>query len=277
MLELRLRTLAPVLDHFAVVACTKTHQGESADRGFIADGFTGALLATRNVKSASLHWVNPDTSLHDRHNGRTYERPTDERGPVGTIWFAKLERQHRDGCRDAALAWTTDPDTTVMVSDVDEIPSVEVVAELGGDLGAAMFATERWWTMEQRMHSGSLNFLHPYQPWLGTCVSRLADLHPQEMRDARTTVDLDDAQCGVIGGSRGWHLSWFGTDAERERKIKTFSHAELRDADPADWRARGVHANGEQLVRLSDAEMAELSWPSPMTDGTFVVPEEWRA
>lgn len=271
MLELRMRTLAETVDAFLVVACTLTHQGEPARCDEIADAYTAARDATGVASDrARLWWVAPDTSIQRGY--RTHLRPAGERGPVLSPWFQDIEHKHRDACRDAALSWTTDRDAIVMVSDVDEIPDVETVRTLP----ELMRMKDGWVTCEMRMHSTSLGLLHPVQPWFGTCVSRLRDLEPQNMRDARTTVGTEQQSIDVVGPpSRSVHLSWFGTDSERARKLETFSHAEiyLRGDDPADWRAAGTHANGEVLQPV---EFDTLPWPAPLVDGTFEIPEEWK-
>jgi hypothetical protein len=261
--ELRCRTLAPVVDQFVAVRCTKTHQGQPADLTRIPlDLLVEFPLCGYVFEPDMTGW------------------PEGERGGVGSRFYQKIEAQHRDSCRDAALTVTDDPDTIVMVSDVDELPhpdQVQGFAELSA--GFARIGMRRgWFTFAQRMHSTALDYLHPVQPWYGTCATTLGELQPQAMRDARTTVDLADTDMGIVGLG-GWHISWCGTDEERQRKLETFSHAEIaaRGEDPADWRARGVHANGEQLVRCDFPGL--LDWPAPLVDPSlgFTIPESWRS
>lgn len=266
MMELRLATLKHVTDAQIAVRSTLTHQGQPAN----LEPIPARLL--RMFPSLREYRVTPERDLRT-HTGHVIVRPPDERGPVHTVFFQKIEKAHRDACKDAARMVTSDPDAVVLVSDVDEIPKPEIVAELGSDLGAAMFDACPWWTLAMRMHSTSLRLLHPHQPWLGTCASRLRDCAPQAQRDARTTVDLEDAECGVVLDA-GIHASWLGTDEQRRKKLDTFSHAELRDADPAEWRARGVHANGEVLTPCEYLD-PEMWWPEPLRDGTFVPPSAW--
>lgn len=270
MLELRLRTLAPVADHFCVVACRRTHQGEMADRDQIVDAFSRAFLAAGSAQrgAASLHWVEPNM----------VGRPEGERGGVGSGWYNKIEADHRNGITNAVRECTQDPQAIVLMSDVDEIPRPAVVEALPLIMPSEWNAVLPIYVFEQRFHSTALELLHPQQPWLGTCAARLAALDtctPQAIRDARGT--LFEQERSLPDG--GIHLSWCGTDEERERKLRTFSHAEIAvsGGDPADWRARGVHANGEPLRRLSAEEMLALDWPAPISDGSFVPPTSWHA
>lgn len=278
MLELRLRTVGCAVDAVIAVACTKTHQGDDADVEGITNAFYSAVLKANMPRPTHLHWVEPQLNLYDGTIGRTYVRPKDERGPAGSFWFQKVEQAHRNGCADAARWWSTDEDTIVCVSDVDEIPDVDMLQTLARGW---VCDQSPWWTFPMRMHSTALDLLHPQQPWFGTTVSRLKDLRPQEMRDARTTIGLPNQSILPVGSdlshSRSVHLSWMGTDEERATKLRTFSHAEHADWDHARGRAEQKHINGEQLVRFTDEQMAELWWPVPIADGSFVVPESWRA
>lgn len=272
MLELRLRTLAPVVDQFIAVVCTHSHQGQQADSEQITTSFYRAREtyydASPGTASVALHIFRPDMSGW----------PKGARGGAGTPEYQKIERQHRDSCLDAVRTVTDDPDTVVLVSDVDEIPMPEYVALIAkGWLQDGC----PWWTFGLRNHSTALDLLHPLQPWWGTTISRLSDCRPQEMRDARTTLnDPPTATILGVGGSLdrpvGIHCSWFGTDEERQRKLETFSHAELAHVDLAQQRRDGLHVNGEQLVRCEFPDPS-LWYPKPLLDGTFTIPESWRA
>lgn len=268
MLELRLRTVGPYVDHVVVVGCERTHQGERADVRQIMDSYAHAYRAYGRPTPISFHWVAPQNVL-DR-GGRLLERSPDERGPAGSPWFQHIERQHRDGMLTAVRDVTCDPDTVVLMSDVDEIPAPAAIA------AARSILAERaaWLVFGQRFHSTALDLLHPQQPWWGTCATRLADMRPQEHRDARTTIGTRDQSVQTIRDA-GVHLSWFGSDEERRRKLETFSHAELRDGDPAEWRRSRVHANREPLRRLSVEESWPLWYPRPLLDGSFKIPDGW--
>lgn len=264
MLELRARTLATVVDLFVVVMCTRTHQGELARVDYETDRLV-------------MSWAYPNGWLgrpFSTHYVEVGPLPQGERGGVGSSHYQRIERAHRDGVRDACVAAGVPGDAIVMVSDVDEIPAAYCVDELDAMIDLMERHDGRHWlVLEQRFHSTALDLLHPQQPWLGTCVSRLTHCRPQEQRDARGDLE----RCESISEG-GWHLSWFGTDMERQRKLDTFSHAELRGRfDPAEARIARTHANGEPLRQLSLAELQSLDWPAPLLDGTFVAPAHWWA
>lgn len=293
MAELRMRTLADVVGVFVAVQCSHTHQGERLDdalRHSQEEDFR------RLGDDLRVKWfgytVNPSMLLK-RGQGVTIERPPGHRGEARTPFFQHIEKQHRDGVKEAVLAITDDPDTMVMVSDVDEIPDPEWVRRLSTwaafDPELAIANMYRWFVFPMRFHSTALDLLHPQQPWWGTCVAKLRDLEPQAMRDARTTIGSPDQSVGLVAGvgndpdrrpelldPSGWHFSWFGTDEERQRKLDTFSHAELRGWDHARGRAMHRHSNGERLTLIDRDRWHELEWPLPIANGQFSVPQEWR-
>jgi len=272
MMELRLRTLAGAADRHVAVFCARTHQGEQVplDRNaYVLTTGRQAREQSRNYLWAaemagrlSYYCVIP--TMAQTRGGRVVVRPEDERGGAGTPWYQHIERQHRAGIVPAVETLSLLPDDLVMVSDVDEIPHPETVRALPYRMGG-----ERpgWQVMQQRFYSTCLGLTHPHQPWLGTTVSRVDGLRPQEMRDAMGDLPTIPRA--------GWHFSWFGTDADRARKLDSFSHAELRGVwDPVEGRRTGHHANGEELGPAPDGWAAGL--PGPIMDGTFSVPEEWR-
>lgn len=179
----------------------------------------------------------------------------DGRGGHGTPWYQWIERQHRNGIGTLVdLLGLTGADV-VMVSDVDEIPDPAALPDLAGIEAPA--------AVPMRMHGFALDYLYPLE-WRGTTVSRADQLAPQAHRDWRYRLP---------GKGKGWHLSWLGDLTERQRKLRSFSHAELADLDvDACWR-NGVHANGEQLTRC---DVDDLDWPGPLFDG-FPIPPSWRS
>jgi hypothetical protein len=256
MMELRLRTLDHVVDRFIPVQSTVTHQGQPIPASFLA------------------YPIGPDIPACDPPRVIPIAAyPEGARGGADSPLYQQVERQQRDGVRQAVLdVLGTDAGHTpiVMVSDVDEIPSPDAVADLE-ELLELIAPPTGWLVLEQRFHSSHLDWLHPQQPWLGTCAARLTDLRPQAMRDARGQRD----RIGQVYDG-GWHLSWMGSDEERQLKLDTFSHAELRGRyDPAASRALRRHANGEQLIPMTLAEIGTETWPAPIVDGTFNIPPDW--
>lgn len=274
MLELRMLTLGSLVDTYVVVACTTTHQGEPADVGLISGAFHEAKAMVRLPVPVELYWVEPSMILE--RAGHLYERAPGERGPAGTRWFQHIERQHRDGIVDAVTSVVgDDPNTVVVMSDVDEIPTPESVARYHAWPMHEPETVTAWLVHAQRFHSAALDLLHPIQPWWGTCAALLGACEPQAHRDARTRIGEADQRVHIVERG-GWHFSWFGTDAERQRKLDTFSHAELRGRfDPRASRETHRHSNNELLRKLNLVETMALDWPAPLVEGRMPLPKYW--
>jgi hypothetical protein len=272
MLDLRVKTLEHVVDRFIGIVCERTHQNQEWD--------FGVAVEQLREQGADVFVFEPSQKLERGPGGAkgpiVWTREPSQRGPAGSPWFQHVERQHRNAARTALESRNiTSSHHLVMVSDVDEIPDPHVVGDVLSILD--VLPPGRAATCEQRFHSGALDVLHPQQPWYGTVICRASDVMPQLQRNARTTIGERHQEITPIPKA-GVHLSWFGTDAERQWKLDSFSHAELRGKfDPAAARRTLTHSNGEELRRLSLAEMQRLWWPRPLLDGSFDPPRHWWA
>lgn len=251
MEDLRRRTLAGTVDGHVAVVCSLTHQG---DPNPILDD--PRLLEA--VRSGEAQIVSPT---------RRFPHGWTTGSIAGQPYFQLIERQHRSLARMAVVrTWPRLPaDSIVLVSDVDEIPAPEAVGRAEEKIrrkgGAFVF--------EQRFHSTRLTLLHPQQPWLGTIATTLAECAPQQQRNARGPLQ----EWGRVIRDGGWHLSWFGTDEDRDRKLRSFSHGELvGDFDPAAGRANQEHSDGQPLRAVPYP--GDYDWPAPLHDG-FPIPGEW--
>lgn len=229
MAELRVQTMRDHVDTMVAVSCNLTHQSK---------------LAHNYPPPSGCEWVIVEA-----------DPIPDGRGGHGTHWYQWIERQHRDGMRQAVVGASARD--LVLISDVDEIPDPTRLGEL------EKVAQETPVAIPMRMHGFALDYLYP-RPWRGTTASLVCDLAPQAHRDWRHRLP-------EAGG--GWHLSWMGDLDEKRRKLESFSHAELADLDLEDCYRNARHANGEQLIRI---DPDDYFWPAPMFD-TFTPPPSWWA
>jgi hypothetical protein len=177
------------------------------------------------------------------------------RGGAHTPYYQWIERQHRDGMARVDVARSD----VVLISDVDEIPDPTRLDRIAA-------AAEGWpVAVPMRMHGFALNYLYP-TAWRGTTASIGSELAPQAHRSWRHKLP---------GIGAGWHLSWMGDLAEKERKLRSFSHAELADLDLENCYQRGIHANGEVMRQLTRDEVLALDWPEAFNK--FPVPASWWA
>lgn len=238
-LDARVATLADCdVEHLAVLA-NRSHQGDvwpvetiQEWRGHAADA--GAWTVTVAL---------------DQFDDRT-------RGGAGRPDYQVRERAHRDGAVNAVAHLGLDSTALIALSDVDEIPNPALLCAIE----PADIPDDFVLCLAMRMHPWRAEWLYP-GPWLGTTIAQpvtVAEHGLQWMRDMRGTD-----QCRVLGGdnlSGGWHLSWWGDDADRLRKLLTFSHAELayRQGDMEWLAARGIDING---VSLLPCDPTALDWP----------------
>jgi beta-1,4-mannosyl-glycoprotein beta-1,4-N-acetylglucosaminyltransferase len=124
----------------------------------------------------------------------------------------------------------------VLVSDVDEIPTVAAVRRAGEVLSAAQ--ARSLLIFEQRMFYFRLNFELVWSrklPWLGTAAALFGQA--KSINGLRTTgrnTRGRHAQ-GFDRGARvlqvpdaGWHFSYLGGDAALDQKLAAYAHQESR-------------------------------------------------
>lgn len=201
--------------------------------------------APKVAPPAGVDWVTVDAA----------PIPDGSRGGNGTPYYQWIERQHRNGI--AQLIHQCAATDVVLVSDVDEIPMPDTLP----DIAAA--AAHGPCAVPMRMHGFAVDYLYP-APWVGTTASNAAALAPQAHRHWRHQLPK---------AGHGIHLSWMGSIDEKERKLRSFSHAELHALDVEDCWKSGTHANGETLRRLTRAETLALEWPV----ADFDPPPSWWA
>lgn len=117
--------------------------------------------------------------------------------------------------RDYALSQlhSLPPDATVILSDVDEIPNPGRLKELAANL-------ERPISLDMMYLMFSPN-LHWKQVWRKPKLSRVCDI--ESIEALRQNDGLP------IALAAGWHLSSQGTVSDNIRKLKSFSHTEMKD------------------------------------------------
>lgn len=233
MLNLRYLTLREHVDAMVAVSCNLTHQGapnpcEPPPNGL--DLVWCVVMAENFPEGQVSQW--------------------------GAPYWCWIEAQHRNliveqlPCCLAAHGIELDrQDDYVMLSDLDEIPDPRYFAEIKA--GVNLYGKV---SIPQRMHGFAIDYLYPNR-WVGTTVSKFGDMRPQEDRESRYQ--------GLLLGN-GWHFSWFGDVETKQRKARSFSHGELANLDVAHCYEEAIHANGEQLIRLTDEQLHEMSWPEPM-------------
>jgi hypothetical protein len=160
--------------------------------------------------------------------------------------------------RNAAMPLLRDlpGDTLVITGDLDEIPRRDMISAFGG-IPLVLQADHLVYSLKWR---------HARLPiWEGTTLIRRQDM--PSIWDVRFSAMRPDIRRAPRGG---WHLSYFGTPADRERKMRHYAHQELlhlADKVGEILPLNHLHVDGSDLV------MYEGGWPSWAADG--LAPAHW--
>jgi len=201
LLRLRMACLEGVVDGFVAVEAHQTHAGKPKPLYLSGEG----PADLRGHPKLSVHAVDLPVGFSD------WERDQHQREAIG----------------DALRALGAAPDDVVLVSDVDEIPTVDAVRRARDALARATARTLL--IFEQRLFYFRLNYELVWSrkmPWLGTAAARFG--HARSINGLRTTgrntrgrhargFDRDARVFRVPDG--GWHFSYLGGDEFLRQKL----------------------------------------------------------
>jgi hypothetical protein len=206
ILELRLRELAPAVDHFVIVEAMTTHKG---DRKPLYYAENAARFRAWHDKI--IHVVVADMPEGD--------------GPPGwrrrEMWQRNAILRGLRGAKD---------DDMVLISDADEIPRAGLIPPVAAWLADTDGGVV---TFSQKLYYYNLNTHAPDRPWPGTRAARYADVRALSPHIIRNGMGQPDPIYPnyAAAPSGGWHFSYFG-DAEHIRNKQTqFLHQELVTPD----------------------------------------------
>jgi beta-1,4-mannosyl-glycoprotein beta-1,4-N-acetylglucosaminyltransferase len=212
VLELRLSILDQYVDTFVLVESEVTHIG------------TPKELYFEKNKERYARWLPKIRHVIAR------DMPTDN-----DPWSREKHQRH---CVLEGLEDIPD-DATIMISDVDEIPNMNVAHMIGN----------KTTTCHMHMFEYSFKYTFTGEPWFGTVMTSCKEfkaLQPNFFRDFRwrfATIPF-----------AGWHLSSFGDADMVYKKLKTYAHAN----DPGrehqtlenikKYIEEGIHHTGGRLI-----------------------------
>ncbi len=180
LLELRLEELDPVVDVFGIVEMPKTFSGNPKPLNLTNN--IGRFAKWREKIRICVPVAVPD--------GRDHV----------VDWFQRRQTSH--------FIVNCDANDTVMLSDVDEIPSVDAIREyLDDDPGYPC-------CLIHKLYYYRVNLYDP-APWPATVIAPRyalgADPDMQKLREARGTLPRIE--------NGGWHFSWLGTPEQILSKL----------------------------------------------------------
>lgn len=242
-LEMRLKELEDIVDLFVVVEGSLTFQGDQRSLSL-----PSILDSTRFIPWKDK--IRPVYVDDIPGAGRS-------RGGAHTKWFMIREAHQRNamerGFRDIA-----GPGDLILMSDADEIPSVNAVNRADHKL---RLAAADMVVFDQAMYVWHRGWRWPGPSW-NTCAMLGGNAtKPQTVREQR----IDMINAGHIVSNGGWHLTWMGGLEACQRKLTTFSHAEHLDKLLLFDRfaQEGVDINGVQMQAVN---IDDEPWPKWFAD-----------
>lgn len=186
VLELRLEVLDKYVDKFVLVEAELNHIG------------TEKPLYFKDHKERYAKWA--DKIVHIVVTAD--ESPKDE-----NPWSRE---KHQRQCILKGLTDVPD-DAVIMVSDVDEIPNMDIVFK---------YKLHPITSIHMWMFEYSFKYMYTGEPWFGTVITNsktFKEVGPNFLRDNRWKFPFIQYA--------GWHLSSFGTPEHVCNKMHTFAHA----------------------------------------------------
>lgn len=210
VLKMRLSYLQNIVDYFVICESDATFTG--APKPYYLDSIITSLSKDIQAKIIRI-------KLNDKNLVNTVLNPVyiPEIPDFHTNLVWKRERLQREAINDIAKDFS--PNDFFILSDVDEIPKVEVVekwVKIASHLDDTLFA----YVLEQSHFQ--YNFFTAYEYIVGSVFSNVQT--------------VKEKGCDLLRSQRvwysrikncGWHFSWFGNASFIKNKLNSFAHQEL--------------------------------------------------
>lgn len=266
LLELRLRTLWPVVDKFLLMEGDHNFANKPKEMQF-------AEMKKRTAWGANKRfaWAE-DKLIHIQHTGKFKDYVFDPADPTpygGGELF--VEHQHRQALYDYAKNTPQfEPEDILLISDVDEIPSVEIINKLknGSGFPSPYLMHQDFYYYNIKSHRG--------RRWHGTMAMRfghnLGDVGAA--RSKRKRMSYVDKNCG-------WHLAHFYSVEDIAEKLKHSSHQHYNTPEYADAAyLKDCIKMGKNYLGKKDGDLPPEPLPEyllkEMKRFPFMLGEEWN-
>ena len=212
LLEGRLEYLYDTVDWFVIVETDYTHSGDPKPLNYLAN-----IKRYQRFADKILYWpfAADVTGLDFNY------RPT---AMDGNSAHWQLENTQRNHIRSALQLFPAD--ATVIISDLDEIPSKSAISTAENILGTVAEA----FSLDQILYYYNFDYHMPLL-WTASVVTtnRFAQgMTPQALR----FMGLSGNMPRIFNG--GWHLSYWGGAERVSYKIQKFAHQELNHPEYTD-------------------------------------------
>ncbi len=221
LLEVRLEFLYPIVDYFVISECNETFSGINKEFLFeknisrysqFMDKIIYQKLETvpENFKNFNKQfYTNYNKSYSHKHNGK----PLIELNKT----FQK-EVFQRDSLIEPLLKWAEDDDI-ILMSDLDEIPSIEAIIKAKKDLNdkSNLIHFEQKWFMY---------YFNNYSEnkWYGTHACKMSFLKEFSIDLLQYHKENKELLAGNIISNGGWHFSFLGGSETIIEKLKAYDY-----------------------------------------------------
>lgn len=200
LLELRLRALWPVVDKFILM------EGDH--------NFTNKPKPMRFHEQAERFEWAKEKLIHLQHIGPFKEWEPDPLCLISSNGELFVEHQHRQYLYDTVKAMNFEPNDILLMSDVDEIPSREVIEMLRDSRigGGPLLLKQDFYYYNIKCHRG--------KRWDGTIAMRFGNKDIKDvakLRNKRTDM-------AYFGTGSGWHFAHFYDASGIREKLEHSSH-----------------------------------------------------
>jgi beta-1,4-mannosyl-glycoprotein beta-1,4-N-acetylglucosaminyltransferase len=205
LLEIRVQELSDVVDRFVIVESRRTHQNMPKPLYFLQNRERFSAFSDKII-----HLISKNLPPWPLFAARHLRRPTPR----------DREAQQRNWIARGLLH--CDPHDTILISDVDEIPSPKRIVEFKNVTGIKVF--------RQNVFNYFLNCMNMTvsKTWRGTVMLDYQSLtSPQDIRQAAHRKSGPQREDLVFVEDGGWHFSFLGDTTAMIEKIEAFSHDEL--------------------------------------------------
>jgi len=202
LVQARIDYLSPVVDRFVIVALDVTHSGEPYSPPFPVDLFNDPKVVYENYPNAP--------------NGRGQEAN-----------WERLRYQRESILKP--LRYMPD-ETTVLLSDLDEIPRRELIQSLREERKPIADGQIACFMMDYYYYDPT-NLVTANQPggypWPGTKMCNLGTMRKLGVTGLRQVQAKD---CSVVLPDAGWHCSYFGGASQVRQKMGAICENHFRES-----------------------------------------------
>lgn len=235
LLDIRLNYLDKFVDKFVIVESTVTFSGNKKKLYFEENKHL-----FEKFKDKIIHIIVSDTpddfTMLNENTGDTLNNKINEYINRSTGWGRHEKQWGREifqrECIFRGIKDCNDDDI-IILSDLDEIPNVNVITNLNFD-GVKCFE------LKQKFFNYHINLLKEYN-WSGTKISKWIYVKESTINEIRQNKISDK----VINDG-GWHLSFMGGEERIIEKIESYSHQEYNNS----WIKSNISKNIDKKTDL---------------------------